>query len=180
MFGPEKYSKTWEQYSPATLYHSKGLWNFPWWFQRFGDFLGSWRIFVLDTPLKLPYLDTQGSRLISCLTVRDMAGQLTCVKVKAIYLIRKDMCFWRSRLVTWPPWLQTLSHLFWSHFSMKQHQICTSLVQACYISKFIQKVKRKCAGNQEKQCLQWAQVRKFYLIVKVGYYPWLSLACASV
>ena len=33
---------------------------------------------------------------------------------------------------------------------------------------------------KRKQCFQWAQVRKFYLIVKVGYYPWMSLACTSV
>ena len=52
MFGPEKHSKTWEQYSPSTLYHGKGLWIFPWRFHGFGDYLGSWRIFVFDTPPK--------------------------------------------------------------------------------------------------------------------------------
>ena len=33
---------------------------------------------------------------------------------------------------------------------------------------------------KEEQCLQWAQVRKILLIVKVGYYPLMPLACASV
>ena len=33
---------------------------------------------------------------------------------------------------------------------MKQQQICTSLIQACYISKFNQNVKRKSDGNQEE------------------------------
>ena len=33
---------------------------------------------------------------------------------------------------------------------MKQQQICTSLVQACFISKLIKNVKEKSAGNQEK------------------------------
>ena len=52
------------------------------------------------------------------------------------------------------------------------HEATTNLHQpSSGISKFIQNVKRKCAGNQEKWCLHWAQVRKFYLIVKIGYYP---------
>ena len=33
---------------------------------------------------------------------------------------------------------------------MKQQQICTSLIQAHYISKFIKKGDEKNAGNQEK------------------------------
>ena len=33
---------------------------------------------------------------------------------------------------------------------------------------------------KRKQCLQCAQVRKFYLIVKVAYYPLMPLACTSV
>ena len=36
----------------STLYCGNGLWNFPWCLQGFGDFLGGWRIFVLDTPPK--------------------------------------------------------------------------------------------------------------------------------
>ena len=138
----------------------KGCGKFPWCLQGFGDFLGSWRIFVPDTPPKTSisgYLRVKADQL-SC--SGDMAGQLTCLKVKAIYLIWKAMCFWRSSLVTWPPCLQTLSHPFWFQPSMKQHQIHASLVQACFISKFIQNVKRKCAGNQEKQCLHWAQVKE--------------------
>ena len=33
---------------------------------------------------------------------------------------------------------------------MKQQQICTSLIQTCFISKFNKNVKEKGAGNQEK------------------------------
>ena len=99
-------------------------------------------------PLKLPYLDTWGSRLISCLEVKDMAGQLTCLKVKAICLIWKTMCFWRSRLVIWLPWLNPLSLSFWSQLCMKQHLICDSLIQTYYISKLIKKYNKKNAGNQ--------------------------------
>ena len=33
---------------------------------------------------------------------------------------------------------------------MKQHQICTSLIQAHYISKFIEKCNEKNARNQEE------------------------------
>ena len=39
---------------------------------------------------------------------------------------------------------------------------------------------RKMLGFKEKQCLQWAQVRKILLSVKVGYYPLMPLACTSV
>ena len=39
---------------------------------------------------------------------------------------------------------------------------------------------RKMLEIKEKQCLQWAQVRKILLIVKVGYYPLMPLAWTSV
>ena len=39
---------------------------------------------------------------------------------------------------------------------------------------------RKTLEIKEKQCLQWAQVKKILLIVKVGYYPLMPLACTSV
>ena len=55
-----------------------------------------------------------------------------------------------------------------------------ALFRPALFQNFYQKVKRKCAGNQEKQWLHMAQIRKFYLIVKVGYYALFSLACASV
>ena len=35
---------------------------------------------------------------------------------------------------------------------------------------------RKMLGIKEKQCLQWAQVRKILLTVKVGYYPFNALS----
>ena len=131
-------------------------------------------------PLKLPYLDTWGSRLISWLEVKAMAGKLTHLKVKAICHIWKSMCFWRSRLVIWPPWLNHLSLSFWSQLYMQQHLICASLIQTCYISKLNSKCNENMLEIKRKQCLQLAQVRKFYLIVKVGYYPLMPLACTSI
>ena len=62
-------------------------------FHGFGDYLGSWRLFVLDTPLKTSifgHLRVKADQLCHC---EGMAGQLTCLKVKAIYLIWKSMCF---------------------------------------------------------------------------------------
>ena len=108
----------------------------------------------------------------------DLSGGQGQIPYKEGHVLLEDSG--RSRLVTWPPWLQTLSLPFWSQLSLNQHNLHASLIQAYCISKFYKKVKRKCAGNQEEQWLYGAQVRIFYLIVKVGYYPLLSLACASV
>ena len=79
---------------------------------NFHEFPWSWSLFVIlenilcwTHPLKLPYLDTWRSRLVSWLEVKAMAGQLTCLKVKAICHIWKTMSFWRSRLIIWLPLL---------------------------------------------------------------------------
>ena len=107
-------------------------------------------------------------------------GQLTCLKVKAIFHIWESMCFWRSRLVIWPPCL----HSFYSHFDLKLGEVTPNLcwmLWQMYFYKIYSKSKWKNIWNAaEKHCLLWAWVRKLYLIVKVGYYPWMSLACASV
>ena len=52
-----------------------------------GDFLGGWRIFVLDTPPKTSILGHLKVKADQLSHGGDMAGQLTCLKVKAIYLI---------------------------------------------------------------------------------------------
>ena len=140
-------------------------------FCSLGGYLCCWRIFVMDTPLKLPYLDTWRSRLISWLEVKTMTGQLTCLKVKTICHILKTMCFWRSQLVIWPPWLNSLSLSFWSEIYLKQHLICDSLVQILYISKLIKKKMRKTLEIKKKQCLQWAQVREFYFLLRLAITP---------
>ena len=110
-------------------------------FHGFGDYLCSWRLFVLDTPPKTSIFGHLRVKLICWLEVKDMAGQLTCLKVKAICLIWKTMCFWRSGLITWPLWLNPLSLSFWSQLYMKQHLICDSLIQTYYISKLNKKIK---------------------------------------
>ena len=132
-------------------------------------------------PLKLPYLDIWRSRPISWLEKRARAKQLTCLKVKAIYHIWESMCFWRSSLVIWPPCL----HSFYSFILIwnleKSCQICAGCFGKYIFTKLFFKSKWENVWNPaEKHCLLWAQVRKFYLIVKVAYYPWMSLACASV
>ena len=53
----------------------------------FGDFLGGWRIFVLDTPPKTSIFGDLRVKADQLSHSGDMAGQLTCLKVKAIYLI---------------------------------------------------------------------------------------------
>ena len=95
----------------------------------------------------------------------DMAGQLTCLKVKV------------GHLTILAP--DTVSSILVSSLLEATSNPCQP-IQACFISKFYKKVKRKCAGNQKEQWLHCAQVKIFYLIVKVGYYPLLSLVCASV
>ena len=80
-----------------------------------------------------------------------MAGQLTCLKVKAIYHIRKAMCFLKVKvdhLTTLAP--DTVSSILVSTLleaTSNPYQPYSGLL----ISKFSQKVKRKCAGNQEEQ-----------------------------
>ena len=180
MFGPEKYSKTWEQYSPATLYCGKGLWNFPWCFQGFGDFLGSWRIFVLNTHPEtsifghLRVKADQLSRSEGYGRANNLSeGQGHIPNMESHVLLKVKV----GHLTTLAP--DTVSSIVISTLhdaTPNLHQPSSGLLYF----KIYSKRKRKCAGNQEKQCLQWAQVRKFYLTVKVGYYPWLSLACISV
>ena len=53
----------------------------------FGDFLGGWRIFVLGTPPKTSIFGDLKVKADHLSCGEDMAGQLTCLKVKAIYLI---------------------------------------------------------------------------------------------
>ena len=60
--------------------------------------MGGWRIFVLDTPPKTSIfgdLRVKADQLSHC---GEMAGQLICLKVKAIYHIRKAMCFWKVKV----------------------------------------------------------------------------------
>ena len=111
----------------------------------------------------------------------DMAGQLSCLMVKAIYHIRKAMFFLKVKvdhLTTLAP--DTVSSILLSTLLEATSKSMPALFRPALFQNLYKKIKRKCAGNQEEQWLHWPQVRIFYLIVKVGYYPWLSLACASV
>ena len=48
---------------------------------------------MLDTPPKTSILGHPRVKADQLSCSEDMAGQLTCLKVKAIYLIWKAMCF---------------------------------------------------------------------------------------
>ena len=156
------------------------MWNFQWCLQRFGDFLGGWRIFVLAHPWNCHIWTPKVHRLISCLTLGIWQGNWLVWRSRPYTLYGKTCASGRSRLVTWPP--GSRHFLFHSDPNSPWSNIKSmpALFRPAFFLNFHKIVKRKCAGNQEKQWLHWAQVRKFYLIVKVGYYPWLSLACASV
>ena len=52
---------------------------FPW----FGSYLWSWRIFVQDTPLNIPYMDNPRSKLTANLTRRPRLIHRLGLKVKA-------------------------------------------------------------------------------------------------
>ena len=133
-------------------------------------------------PLNLPYLVTPRSRPWSAAT-----GWVTCQGNWLVWRSRpysiygKAMCFWKVKVGH----LTTLSPSFYSSIWIwnlkRSHQICAGLFGIYILYKINSKSKWKNIWNPaEKHCLLWAQVRKFYLIVKVGYYPWISLACASI
>ena len=60
--------------------------------------MGGWRIFVLDTPPKTSIFGELRLKADQLSHGGDMAGQLTCLKVKAIYHIRKAMCFLKVKV----------------------------------------------------------------------------------
>ena len=130
----------------------------PWWglmeismnFHGFGGYLCCWRSFVHDIPLKLPYLDIWRSRPISWLKKRARAKQLTCLKVKAIYHIWKSMCFWRSRLIIWPPLLNYFYSFILIWNLEESHQICAGWFGKYIFTKLIPKVNGKMFGIQLK------------------------------
>ena len=63
---------------------------------------------------------------------------------------------------------------------MEQHLICDSLVQILYISKLNKKENEKNAGNQGDTVSSMGTGKEFYIFVKVGYYPFMPLACTSI
>ena len=63
---------------------------------------------------------------------------------------------------------------------MKQHLICDSLIQNLYISKLIKKYNENNARNQGETVSSVGTGKEILLTVKVGYYPLMPLACASV
>ena len=107
-------------------------------------------------------------------------GQLTCLKVKAIYHIWESMCFWRSRLVIWPPSL----HSFYSFILIwnleKSHQICAGCFGKYIFTKINPKSKWENVWNPaEKHCLLWAQ-RLLTVIWRWMKMNWLSTMCCDV
>ena len=164
---------------PSTAVRIDGNFNeFPW-FWRLSVQLGI--ICARHTPLNFHIWISKGQDQSADLREKARAKQLTCLKVKPIYHIWENMCFWRSRLVIWPP-LSPSCLLF--HFDLELGGVTPNL---CWIvDKYIYKINskskwKKCVEIQLKNTVFYGpQVRKFYLIVKVGYYPLMPLTCASV
>ena len=156
---------------PCHLLLQWGLMEMSMNFHGFGGYLCCWRIFVLDTPPKssiFGHLKIKADQL----TQGEGYGRAIDLvwRSRPYAYIWKNMCFWRSRLVIWPPWLKSLSLSFWFENFLKQHLICDSLIQNSMYFKINQKRKwEKMLGIKEKQCLQWAQVWKFYLLLRLGY-----------
>ena len=60
--------------------------------------MGGWRFFVLDTSPKTSIFGDLRVKADQLFCSGDMAGQLTCLKVKGIYHIRKAMCFLKVKV----------------------------------------------------------------------------------
>ena len=61
-------------------------------------FFGGWRVFVLDTSPKTSIFGDLRVKADQLSHGGDMAGKLTCLKVKAIYHISKAMCFLKVKV----------------------------------------------------------------------------------
>ena len=121
-------------------------------------------------PLKLPYLD-----------LRVKADQLSCSEGYGRAIDLSEGQDHIPNMESHVPLKVKIGHLtilapdtVSSILISTLHEATPNLYQPCsglLYFKICSKSKRKCAGYQEKQYLQWAQVRKFYVIVKVGYNP---------
>ena len=106
---------------------------------------------MLDTPPKSSIFGDLRFKADQLSHSGDMAGQLTCLKVKAIYHIRKAMCFLKVKvdhLTTLAP--DTASSILVSTLLEATSNPCQPYSGLLYF-KILQKVKRKCAGNQEER-----------------------------
>ena len=107
---------------------------------------------MLDTPPETSIFGDLKVMADQLSHVGDMAGQLTCLEVKAIYHIRKAMCFWKVKighLTTLAP--DTVSSILVSTLLEATSKSMPALFRPALFQNFTKKVKRKCAGNQEEQ-----------------------------
>ena len=149
-YGPKKYSKPEEMYSLANPF----CWECGW--KISGD---SW--------LEIKFLCLEG--IFAWHTPKSSKCGKTCA-------------FERSRMVTWPSCLiaPTLS-LAWD-LELEGPQIYDAWSSNIYFIKFNCENEKKMFGNPAKRVTtvgtgKWID---FYTFVKVGYYPLLPLACASI
>ena len=128
-------------------------------------------------PLKSPYMDIWRWRPFSCLEERviDLSeGQGHIPYMESHVLLKVKV----GHLTTLSP---SFYSSIWIWNLKRSHQIYAGLFGKYILYKINSKSKWKNVWNPaKKHCLLWAQVWKFYLIVKVGYYPWISLACTSI
>ena len=131
-------------------------------------------------PLKLPYF---GYLKVKAIQMSSGEGTWHVWRSRP-YTIYGNACafgrFWKVKVGH----LTTLSPFLWLfHFDLELGEVtpnlCWILLQM-YFYKINPKSKWENVLNPaEKHCLLWAQIRKIYIFVKVGYYPLLSLACTS-
>ena len=105
---------------------------------NFHTFPWSWRLFVLleiicvwHTPLNFHTWISEGQDQSAV----SRRGQLTCLKVKAIFHIWESMCFGRPRLVIWPPCLNSFYSFILIWNLEKSHQICARWFGHVYFYK---------------------------------------------
>ena len=123
--------------------------------------MGSWRIFVLDTPPKTSifgHLRVKADQLSSGegygRAIDLSGGQGHISNMESHVLLKVKV----GHLTTLAP--DTFSSILISTLHEATPNLCQPSSGLLYF-KIYSKSKRKCAGDQEKQCLQWAQVRKF-------------------
>ena len=127
-------------------------------FHGLAGYLWCWRLFMYDTPLKLPYMDIWRSGPVSCL--KERAIDLSEGQGHIPYM--GEHVFWKAKdghLTTLSQFL-LLFHLIWN--LEKSHQICAGWFGHIYFYKINSKSEWKNIWNPaENHCLLWAQVREF-------------------
>ena len=149
-------------------------------FHGFGDYLFCWRLFVLDTPPKTSifgYLRikadqlTQGEGYGRVTDSSEGQGHMPYVVNHVLLKVKV------GHLTTLSP------SLLLFHFDLELGEVTPNLcwmVWQIYFFKLIPKVNGKTFGIQLKNTVFYGHRYGNLHLVKVGYYPLMPLACASI